>query len=177
MRFKVEVQDDLKASDMGDVVGEFAQRDHSQMDIFVCCVLSHGEKGAVLGVDGVSVEIRDLTLPFAKCDTLASKPKLFFIQACQGHQGQRAVWMADGQEERTEVGTYEQDARMVSQYSLPIEADFLIGMATVEHYQSYRHTKEGSIYIQELCRQLENLCPKWVDHIVSLILLERLYTF
>lgn len=163
MHFEVEVQDDLTASDMLDVVDKFSKRDHTQMDIFVCCVLSHGEKGTVLGVDGESVEIHDLTLPFAKCHTLASKPKLFFIQACQGSLGQEAVWTADGQEESTEEGTYEEDAHKVLPYSLPIEADFLIGMATVEHYQSFRHTKDGSIYIQELCRQLENLCPKKED--------------
>lgn len=160
MHFKVEVHDDLKASDMFSKVKEFAERDHTQMDAFACCVLSHGEKGAVLGIDGEPLEIRNITLTFAKCNTLASKPKLFFIQACQGNSGQEAVWVADGHEGSTEEGRYEEDARMVLRNSLPKEADFLIGMATVEHYQSFRHTKDGSIYIQELCRQLENLCPK-----------------
>ncbi|XP_057193417.1 caspase-8-like isoform X2 [Triplophysa rosa] len=159
MHFEVEVHDDLNALDMLDVVKEFAKRDHTQMDAFACCVLSHGEKGAVLGVDGQPLEIRELTLPFATCNTLASKPKLFFIQACQGNLGQEAVWMPDGQD-CTEEGGYEEDARMVLP---PKEADFLIGMATVEHYLSFRHTKDGSIYIQELCRQLENLCPKKED--------------
>lgn len=156
MHFEVEVLDDLQASDMQHFIKQFAEKDHAQMDAFVCCVLSHGEKGAVLGVDEKPVAIRDLTLPFAKCRTLAGKPKLFFIQACQGNVGQEAVWMADG----TEGGTYKEDAHTAAHQSIPIEADFLIGMATVGYYRSFRHTQHGSIFIQELCKQLESGCPR-----------------
>ncbi|XP_073726931.1 caspase-8 isoform X2 [Misgurnus anguillicaudatus] len=163
MHFEITVKDDLTASEMLEVVKEFAEKDHSQMDIFVCCVLSHGEKGAVFGVDGELVEIRDLTQPFAKCRTLANKPKLFFIQACQGKVGQEAMWTEDGPDQSTEKGKYEEDAQKVASYSIPIEADLLIGMATVEDNKSYRHTTDGSIYIQELCRQLEDLCPRNED--------------
>nr|XP_055068329.1 caspase-8-like isoform X3 [Misgurnus anguillicaudatus] len=159
MHFEITVKDDLTASEMLEVVKQFAEKDHSQMDIFVCCVLSHREKGAVFGVDGELVEIYELMQHPAKCRTLANKPKLFFIQANQ--VGQKAMWMADGPEQ--EEGTYEEDAQKVASYSIPIEADMLIGMATVEYYQSYRHTTEGSIYIQELCRQLEDLCPRKED--------------
>ncbi|XP_048056550.1 caspase-8-like isoform X2 [Megalobrama amblycephala] len=163
MHFIVEVLDDLTASDIKDAIKNFAKKDHTRMGAFVCCVLSHGEKGAVLGVDGKPVEIRELTLPFAECHTLTSKPKLFFIQACQGSEAQNGVWTADGQGNDTEEGTFEEDAYNPALRSVPIEADFLIGMATVEHYQSFRHTREGSIYIQELCRQLELFCPRNED--------------
>ncbi|CAM4622204.1 unnamed protein product [Leuciscus chuanchicus] len=88
MFFEVEVRADLQASDIQNVIKEFAERDHSQMDAFVCCILSHGEKGSVLGIDGKQVPICELTQPFAECRTLASKPKLFFIQACQGNKAQ-----------------------------------------------------------------------------------------
>ncbi len=133
------------------------------MGAFVCCVLSHGEKGTVLGVDGKEVEIRELTVPIAECHTLASKPKLFFIQACQGNEGQNGVLTADAPGNATEDDPYDEDAYNPAAHSIPIEADMLIGMATVERYQSYRHTKDGSIYIQELCNQLEKLCPRWVQ--------------
>ncbi|XP_051986793.1 caspase 8, apoptosis-related cysteine peptidase, like 1 isoform X1 [Xyrauchen texanus] len=163
MHFTVEVRNDLKASDMQDLIKEFASKDHSQMDAFVCCVLSHGEKGTVLGIDGIQVPIRDLTQPFAECHTLASKPKLFFIQACQGEKKLLGVWMADGHKNTTEEGTFEEDAHTEAFHSCPIGADFLIGMATVEYYKSFRHTQEGSIFIQELCRQLEIGCPRKED--------------
>lgn len=130
------------------------------MDAFVCCILSHGEKGSVLGIDGEQVLIRDLTQPFAECHKLAHKPKLFFIQACQGNEFQRDLWEADGKESSTEEGPFEEDSHTAAIHSIPIDADFLIGIASVEHYRSFRHVTDGSIFIQELCKQLENGCPR-----------------
>lgn len=156
MHFRVEERRDLLCSDMLNAVMEFSKKDHSKMDAFVCCILSHGEKGSVLGIDGQPVPIRELTQPFAHCSTLTGKPKLFFIQACQGRDLQHGVWMQDG----TEKDEYEDDAEKADLKSVPVEADFLIGMATVESYKSFRHTKKGSIFIQELCRQLQIGCPK-----------------
>ncbi|XP_072539791.1 caspase-8 [Salminus brasiliensis] len=159
LHFLTEEKNDLCASEMLDVIKEFAGKDHSQMDAFVCCILSHGLKGTVLGADGQTVKIRELTQAFALCRSLLNKPKLFFIQACQGVQLQRPVYIqADGKEESNEEEEkeLEDDAQSVTLLSIPIEADFLIGMATVESYKSFRHTHKGSIFIQELCRQIES---------------------
>ncbi len=163
MHFEIEVWDDQTASGMKDVIRDFASKDHTRMGAFVCCVLSHGEKGKVFGVDGKEVEIHELTGPIAECPTLASKPKLFFIQACQGNERQNGVLAADAPGNATEEDPYDEDAHNPAARVIPIEADMLIGMATVERYQSYRHTKDGSIYIQELCYQLEEFCPRWVQ--------------
>nr|XP_005165894.1 caspase-8 isoform X1 [Danio rerio] len=164
MHFQIEVRSDLEAWAIKDEIKQFANKNHASMGAFVCCILSHGEKGTVLGTDGKPVEIREVTLPFAGCRTLASKPKLFFIQACQGDENQAGVWTSDGREDAPEEDEkYEEDAGIIVLRKIPIEADFLIGMATVEHYLSYRHTKEGSIFIQELCKKMEELCPKKED--------------
>lgn len=164
MHFLVEVRNDLRGLDMLNVMKEFAEKDHSRMDVFVCCILTHGENSTVLGTDGQDLFIQDLTWLCAQSQTLANKPKLFFIQACQGSMAQQVLWIKNRQENITAdgVGLYENDARMVVS-SIPLEADFLIGMATVQRYQSFRHTKEGSIYIQELCKQLEECCPRKED--------------
>ncbi|XP_057193415.1 caspase-8-like isoform X2 [Triplophysa rosa] len=162
MQFLVEVRNDLQGPDMLNVMKEFAEKDHSRMDVFVCCILSHGANSTVLGTDGQHILIRDHTLPYAESHTLATKPKLFFIQACQGSNMDRGVCMENRQETITTDGVFEKDAQMVVS-SIPLEADFLIGMATVEHYQSFRNTTEGSIYIQELCKQLEECCPRKED--------------
>ncbi|MCJ8729934.1 hypothetical protein PDJAM_G00111740 [Pangasius djambal] len=159
MHFSVDARRDLTSSDMLKTVTELSEKDHSRMDAFVCCILSHGEKGTVLGIDGKPVLIRDLTQLFARCSTLTGKPKLFFIQACQGNELQQGVWRPDG----TEEAEYEEDAEKADAPRVPIEADFLIGMATVESYKSFRHTTEGSIFIQELCKQLKEGCPKNED--------------
>ena len=68
--------------------------DHTNYDCFVCCILSHGTTGHIYGADGNLVNISDLTGPLKSvvCPTLAGKPKLFFIQACQGREKQPGEW-------------------------------------------------------------------------------------
>ncbi|KAM6948212.1 caspase-8 [Aplochiton taeniatus] len=135
-------------------------RVYTNEDALVVCVLSHGQVGCVFGTDGRKVPIRDLTRPFTSghCHSLAGKPKLFFIQACQGEDYQKGERVPvvptqqPGQRHR-QVGALEADAGPVEYVAW--DADFLVGMATVEECMSFRHTTEGSIYIQELCKQLE----------------------
>ncbi|KAG7467387.1 hypothetical protein MATL_G00152860 [Megalops atlanticus] len=162
LHFKVEERKDLRAEALLRAVEELGGRDHSALDAFVCCVLSHGEKGTVLGTDGREVRIRDITLPFtsSRCPSLARKPKLFFIQACQGQDMQRGYAPAGG---GGREGVYEEDAGRIMPDAIPDDADFLLGMATVEDYKSFRNVTQGSIFIQELCRQLEDCCPRRED--------------
>ncbi|XP_070569697.1 uncharacterized protein [Ptychodera flava] len=142
LHFGVHIYNDLGASDMESVVKTFSLEDHSNSDCFVFCVLSHGSKGNVLGVDGKSVEIRDLTKHFSAdhCKTLAGKPKLFFIQACQRQTSTGGVTSTDA---------------VLGNNLIPNEADFVIGYSTVPGYVSSRKTVKGSCYIQSLADQLQ----------------------
>ena len=66
---------------------ESESRDHEDYDAFFVCVISHGTRGAVYGVDGVEVDIKaDIVGPFHqhRCKALCGKPKVFLFQACQG---------------------------------------------------------------------------------------------
>lgn len=123
------------------------------------CVLSHGDKGCVFGTDEEKVPIQDITQPFIsrKAPTLAGKPKLFFIQACQGTRlqgGGVPCSLKPSREGGREGCQLEEDAGPVTVDTVPDCADFLLGMATVAEYKSFRNVTSGSIYIQELCRQL-----------------------
>ncbi|XP_030235977.1 uncharacterized protein LOC115560664 isoform X2 [Gadus morhua] len=91
--FKVEVLPDLTGEKMLSSMRELARRDHSWMDCVACVVLSHGLEGGVYGVDGGVVRLKELTdvLNGVRCSSLRGKPKLFFIQACQGNKREQAV--------------------------------------------------------------------------------------
>lgn len=119
-------------------------------------MLSHGDKGCVYGADEMTVSITDVIHPFisSRAPTLAGKPKLFFIQACQGKGSQLGcVPYTVRQAQRNVQDLLEEDAGPVIR-TVPDYADFLLGMATVEDYKSFRNITTGSIYIQELCHQL-----------------------
>ncbi|KAM6269111.1 caspase-10 [Porphyrio hochstetteri] len=139
-----------------------SMQEHKDRDCFVCCILSHGESGAVYGKDEELVSIRTIMSHFTakQCPQLAEKPKLFFIQACQGKEIQCPVYV-------------EADARIPDlpsmqenispSESIPEEADFLLGMATIDGYVSFRHIQQGAWYIQALCSKLQQLVPRGED--------------
>ncbi|NXY53681.1 CASP8 protein, partial [Callaeas wilsoni] len=148
---------DLEGKKLYETVKEYSKKDHRNMDCFVCFIFSHGEKDKIKGVDDECVNIEDLVSCFTgtNCPSLAGKPKVFIIQACQGSVHHPSVLI-----EPDSSGHLEVDATTLT--SIPDKADILIGMATVEDYLSFRSRKTGSVYIQSLCEKMQLLCPlRW----------------
>ncbi|NXK58220.1 CASP8 protein, partial [Sylvietta virens] len=148
----------LEGKKIYETVKEYSKKDHKKMDCFVCFILSHGEKDKIKGVDDECVNIEDLVSCFTgiNCPSLAGKPKVFFIQACQGCVRHPSVTV-----EADSSGHLEVDAS--PSISIPDKADILIGMSTVEDCLSFRNPQTGSVYIQALCKQMELLCPERED--------------
>ncbi|MEQ2169333.1 hypothetical protein GOODEAATRI_024149 [Goodea atripinnis] len=124
-------------------------------DAFVCCILSHGSLGAVLGIDSQPLFIKDITRYFkaTKESPLTGKPKMFLIQACQGTKIQQGVLLKDVEED--------------SLTSIPEEADVLVALATVEDHAALRHRIEGSWFVQSVCEQLKEHCPRYLKHLMT----------
>ena len=119
-------------------------------DAFICCILSHGLKGVVFGTDRKPLSIKQITQTFKTSDqsALTGKPKVFLIQACQGLHIQPGVLLED----------LEDDAS--PSLFIPEEADVLVAFATVEDHVSFRHTIDGSWFIQSVCQQLREGCQR-----------------
>ncbi|XP_072297166.1 caspase-8 [Eucyclogobius newberryi] len=171
--FKVETHTDLNSDEIKDLLNNKGSRDFHNEDALVVCVLSHGEYGCVFGSDEKKVSIRELTQPFTstRAPSLAGKPKLFFIQACQGNSYQAgSLPFAPKPEGKTEPQSLEEDAGPLQGETVPSDADFLLGMSTVPECKSFRSITSGSIYIQELCKQLNTSAESAVtDDILSIL--------
>jgi caspase-like apoptosis-related cysteine protease len=128
------------------LVEQAAQSDHSDCDCILLAVLSHGEKGIIYSRD-TAYKPEALWAPFTadKCPSLAGKPKLFFLQACQGDKLDGGVRL----QPRTEV-----DGDVA--YTIPIHADFLIAYSTIPGFYSWRNTTNGSWFVQALCLELQD---------------------
>lgn len=158
--FEVEIHTDCKSDKMLSLLRELGSRNHSQMDFLVCCILSHGKEGSVYGVDGHTVLLKHLMelVNGLKCPSLAEKPKLFFIQACQGNLEQKPVYIEADSPAR---GVICSDA-VAARESIPCDADFLLAMATVPFFVSFRERKNGTWFIQSLCKNLVQMVPRLV---------------
>lgn len=117
-----------------------AERNFSNDDSLVCCILSHGQDGKVFGSDGIPVELDDITSLFAadQCPKLKGKPKLFFTQACRGKVP-------------TKVKTNRDRGVRTDGVTSPVQADFFFGYPTAPGYEALRDVDDGSWYISVLC--------------------------
>ena len=140
--YKINVRNDLRADEIERAFEEFSdEHKHEDSDSCVCCLLSHGEEGKIWGKDNKLVKVRDLSERLANCESLVGKPKIFFIQACQGTEKPDQVKRDGGQEE-------DPDGNVAF---LPRDSDVFIGYATTPKRVSMRNPSAGSWYIQELC--------------------------
>ncbi|XP_073329680.1 caspase-8 [Pagrus major] len=166
LHFEIETHQDCTGEKMLSVMQDLGSRDHSQMDCLVCVILSHGNEGGVYGVDGDTVNIRELMEPFSGqyCSSLIQKPKMFFIQACQGTKEQTPVYLDSDGPTR---GPVHRDAFEMKD-SMPSVADFLLGMATVPSFVSFRERSRGTWFIQSLCQNLVKMVPRGCDLVTIL---------
>ncbi|XP_023932957.1 caspase-2-like [Lingula anatina] len=87
LKYNVVVHSNLTAEEMrGKLKEESENLENAAHHSFILIILSHGANGAVYGTDWKELSIPAITDIFNgnNCSFLVHKPKLFFIQACQG---------------------------------------------------------------------------------------------
>ena len=166
--YSVEVYRNLTAHQIESVFSYYRMCNHSKFDSFIVCILSHGEEGHVFGTDSKSVNLRSIVgqLNADSCQSLAGKPKIFFIQACRGHD------KVMGREIASDSGSVElptppvaESVRVVDDstpVSIPQDADFYFGNATPPGKVAWRDMDHGSWYVSEICRVFSSLA-RYVD--------------
>ena len=63
-----------------------SKKNRVEHDSFICFILSNGKSGGVCGSDGKVVKLKFIFSAINASRMLLSKPKIFFIQACQGQK-------------------------------------------------------------------------------------------
>lgn len=145
LSFHVIVQRDLRVSGVREILRQVSHLDHTDSDCFVCIVLSHGEYGELYAHDQ-KYPIEMLFNPFLgdACPTLVGKPKLFFIQACQGNRLDPGII----------VTARDSIDQTISCFKIPTYADFMIAYSTLPGFYSFRNTEKGSWFIRSLVEVL-----------------------
>ncbi|XP_055864637.1 caspase-3-like isoform X2 [Biomphalaria glabrata] len=96
LKFEVQVLHDKTHEEIESILETESKSDFSEFDCFILFVLSHGHKDVVYGTDGYfdeitkqpknCVQITYLKSKLCTNKSLIGKPKMFFIQACQGNK-------------------------------------------------------------------------------------------
>lgn len=117
-------------------------RTNPALSSFAClavCVMTHGDGDDNIYLhDRAAISVRDLR-KLCFCESLLDKPRLYFVQACRGESALKPVFLV-------------QDSSTVVTNR---ESDCLISAATVGGHSAMRSQTEGSWYITDLCRSLQ----------------------
>ncbi|XP_021380198.1 caspase-3-like [Mizuhopecten yessoensis] len=160
LKFETELCNNLSALELVRLLSETGNKDHTNFDCFVLCVLTHGSKGQVIGRDWWEpVDIEELTkyLQSSYCRSLAGKPKIIIIQACQGKKRQLC-----GDVEEDIVPFAARVLRPTTNTGYHGDtADFVIVNSTCPGYSSLRSPRDGTFFIQTLADALDQHGQRW----------------
>lgn len=149
MGFSVNVYENCSVKMMENVMKDVSERDHKDMDCFVCVVLTYGDEGIFYGTDD-TVVMDDFIKPVKgnNCPSLALKPKVFFVQACKYIEPQFESH-AEGAEAENEV---------IQTRRIPHEADVLTMYSVLP-------VDKSSLFIQAICTEFTKMSndnqPAW----------------
>ena len=182
----VKVVRDLTKKQIVATLNQFRQKlERSRPDFMVIIIMSHGFRDKRTGSDcimdvnkeGLSVtSIKNKFIDGHLCRSMIGKPKLFFIQACRGKFHQEALSNISPHHLIPAIDFSETDGEE-DEYKL-LEVDgikyahkswFFVFHSTIKGYVSLRDRTGGTIFIQALCKVLDE---SWYVNDISSIATE-----
>ena len=93
LNFNVKVFENLNCQQLFSTIVDISRYDYTPHDALVICILSHGDRNCIYTTDSIPIKLDVIKTHFngLQCPTLLNKPKMFFMQACQGDQNQSKV--------------------------------------------------------------------------------------
>jgi len=150
--WKIQLYNDSSVSKIRDVILRQVQLCEDPIAALAIFILSHGEdNGTIFAADYPFRVDHDILFQLAadKSPCLAGRPKLVFVQACQGQETDQGTSVSDARRRRHTS----QDS--TSTYKIPNYSDFLIFQASFWDHYSFRSSETGSWFIQALCKQID----------------------
>ena len=160
--FKVEPYHDLTAEEIEEKMISVQKMEN--ISIFVLFILSHGYGNGSIQAYDKSYDLNKSILENLRpdnCPNLAGKPKLIFVQACQGTDGDPGVMVhprsrhasTDSAKSTASTANSEKSKHSLS-YCIAHYTDFLVFDATYPGFYAIRNKDYGSWFIQALCQEI-----------------------
>lgn len=137
-----DVRENLKSYEILDAVKQVTRKSIAFHSVIIC-ILSHGIEGYVYGANSIPLAIQDIEDVIAKSHELLKKPKILFIQACQGSTMQKTITLSP----------YEYDSPKIVNGSGFY--DMITAISTIPRFASVRHTENGTWFIQTICKKVK----------------------
>jgi len=155
--FDVEAHENKVITEIDEILEKVRNEKHEDADCLLVMVMTHGENGSLMDSNYRPYDPYDRLWSIFeshRCPSLVGKPKIFFLQACQGELRQRGV--SKGSNSRF----YKRNSspQKFSSYRLPSQADYVVMSSTIADHVSFRNKLgKGSYFVHHLCTVL-NQC-------------------
>jgi len=149
--WEIDLHNDLTVAQIRNVILKDVQLSERPISALAIFLLSHGEdNGTIFASDYPFRVDQDILVKLTadQCPGLAGKPKLIFVQACQGQATDSGSTVEGRRRRHTST-----DATPA--YKIPNYADFLIFQASFWDHYSFRSPETGSWFIQSLCSAID----------------------
>lgn len=157
LKYKCQVYQDITQTNFDELIDDFAEKDFTQYDSFVCIIMSHGnEKGEIASSDCHAILLGDVFTIIGGNRTLLKKPKLFFIDSCRGTDGLHLSMDDKRKIKKNNPGrvdlfrSYAPFRSNLNETEFDQVADTLEIYGTTSGYRSFTYS-DGSEFIQMLC--------------------------
>lgn len=132
-------------------------------------ILSHGLQGEMVMAADRSFHIYDLIKMFTpeELKEMATRPKIFIIQACRGDQHDSGSILKSLEETTLECDQIDVVTKNTP-FKYPNCADICIAFSSHHGHTSFRNPSEGSWFIQSLCDVLESIDLK-ENHLMDIL--------
>ncbi|CAG9854779.1 unnamed protein product [Phyllotreta striolata] len=158
------VLSDLTSAQVRTKIKEIAESDLSQYNSLIIFVLTHGNKSNTLRTKDGEIYAIEFWNKIGENPTLADKPKMFVFQACKGDG-----YSTTGSEEIPK--SLKSSSKIVPTETFStnyLKPHTLTVYATIEGNVSFRDTRRGTWFIQELCKNFSAYGRR--DDVLSLLI-------
>ncbi|CAG9792810.1 unnamed protein product [Diatraea saccharalis] len=154
--FEVDIRNDRTHTEIQGILKELSKKDFTDYGCVAVAVLTHGAEQGLIRAKDKTYNESEIIKHF-KVDlrpTLVTKPKIVIIQACRGEEEIETVTVF---KEKGKTKKDFDDKNKEKPYTLPVEADMLVCHSSYFGKPSLRDDKNGSWFIQSICRKIEEL--------------------
>ena len=166
LEFRIVLLPNLTKSQLEIGLREQASHDHTNSDCFLCVVMSHGnDKNMIYTSDSKEISFEEIMAPIKFCQTLISKPKLFFFQSCRGNEELEFVTSSPPPNKKQKIESISETSFKDSEslksdtdpfdgkirHNIENESDLLVFYSTISNHVSWGNESEGTTFIKSFC--------------------------
>ena len=171
LEFDLELEENLKKSQIEQRLQQIASINHEHFDCFLCVVMSHGNDDSFSTSNSELMSFEEIMEPIKSCRPLMNKPKMFFFQVCRGEKEMKSRSNSTSSTE-SRSGAKMSDKAVITSSKLNDdnknvatnfvgESDLLIYYSTLpDHYSYSNNLADGTIFISSFCDVLNDAYKK-----------------